>query len=59
MGTHLTVFSKSDSMNTNMTGMVWMVFKNISVLVLRTNGASALEGLKTRLNRIFHIILNC
>ena len=39
MGTHLRVLSKSYPMNTN------MVFKNLCILVLRTEVAFALEGL--------------
>ena len=44
MGTHLRVLSESFLMNTDMTGFRWFS-KNLCILVLWMNVASALEGL--------------
>ena len=44
MGTHMKVLSKSNPMNTNMTGLD-AIFENLCVLVLWTKVTVALEGL--------------
>ena len=45
MRIHMRVLSESYPMNTNMTGFRWFK-KNLCIVVLRTEVASTLEGLK-------------
>ena len=64
MGTHLRVLRESYPMNTNMTGFRWfseifaplfvlIVFKDIYLLVLWKEVASALEGLNNQSNDVY------
>ena len=46
MGTHQIVLTRRELSNEYQHDRVWMIFKNICVLVLRLKVASALEGLK-------------
>ena len=45
MGTHMRVISRGFPMNTNMAGFTWFS-KDLCILVLWTEVASALEGLR-------------